>query len=36
MTKSPDTYMDGSEGVMQVADYGEIQFETWLNSSYGI
>lgn len=33
--KSPDTYMGGSEGVMQVADYGEIQFETWLNSSYG-
>lgn len=28
--------MGGSEGVMQVADYGEIQFETWLNSSYGI
>ena len=27
--------MGGSEGVMQVADYGEIQFETWLNSSYG-
>ena len=33
--RSPDTYMGGSEGVMQVADYGEIQFETWLNSSYG-
>ena len=30
------TYMGGSEGVMQVADYGEIQFETWLHSSYGI
>ena len=34
--QSPDTYMGGSEGVMQVADYGEIQFETWLHSSYGI
>ena len=33
---SPDTYMGGSGGVMQVADYGEILFETWLNSSYGI
>ena len=30
------TYMGGSEGIMQVADYGEIQFETWLHSSYGI
>lgn len=34
-TDSPDTYMGGSEGVMQVADYGEILYETWLNSSYG-
>ena len=32
---TPDTYMGGSEGVMQVTDYGEIQFETWLHVSYG-
>lgn len=32
---SPDTYMGGSEGVMQVTDYGDIQFETWLRVSYG-
>ena len=34
--QSPDTYMGGSEGVMQVTDYGDIQFETWLHVSYGI
>lgn len=33
---APDTYMGGSEGVMQVTDYGDIQFETWLHVSYGI
>lgn len=33
--KSPDIYMGGSEGVMQVTDYGDIQFETWLHVSYG-
>lgn len=27
--------MGGSEGVMQVTDYGDIQFETWLQVSYG-
>ena len=32
---TPDTYMGGSEGVMQVTDYGDIQFETWLHVSYG-
>ena len=32
---APDTYMGGSEGVMQVTDYGDIQFETWLHVSYG-
>lgn len=34
-TDTPDTYMGGSEGVMQVTDYGDIQFETWLHVSYG-
>ena len=33
---APDTYMGGSEGVMQVTDYGDIQFETWLHVSYGL
>ena len=32
---TPDTYMGGSEGVMQITDYGDIQFETWLHVSYG-